>query len=168
MIAAAAAVLSLLGLAGVHRQAVGYSALHSKPSSAVAGGSGRNAITEKIHTTCVAKFSEDGTVKLPELYIDVVPDVAASNVYLMETSSAAALPPRGLCGVESFCKLNPHAPVWFLVASQSFEPSTLAALKALQAAYQNLCVAHLNFSRHFEDTPLLELYLSKKFNETGE
>ncbi|XP_047741170.1 alpha-1,4-N-acetylglucosaminyltransferase-like [Hyalella azteca] len=66
-----------------------------------------------------------------------------------------------------YCKVNPQATVWFLVTAQSLEPSTLAALEALQVAYQNLCVAHVNFTSLFKDTPLLELYHSEKFNNTS-
>ncbi|XP_018013051.2 lactosylceramide 4-alpha-galactosyltransferase [Hyalella azteca] len=116
---------------------------------------------------CRLELTDGSTVELPELYKDVTPDVAAYNVYLMETSSATVVTPRALCGLESYCNHNPGAHVWFLVTSQYLESTTLAELMSLQATYPNLCVAHLNFSSLFQDTPLLELYLSQRFNRTS-
>ncbi|XP_047741178.1 uncharacterized protein LOC108671132 [Hyalella azteca] len=160
-VALALAGLTLL-VSVVHEQAGFAGALLSWSASAADAEHSENEAK-----SCVLLSTADGATELPELYEDVVPDVAASNVYLMETSHAAAVLPRGLCGLESYCKLNPQASVWFLVTAQSLEPPTLAALKALQAAYQNLCVAHVNFTSLFKDTPLLELYHSEKFNNTS-
>ncbi|XP_018025567.1 lactosylceramide 4-alpha-galactosyltransferase [Hyalella azteca] len=115
---------------------------------------------------CLPGVNDPALKSLPRLYVDVAPDPAEQNIYMMDLSLKSNITSKTLCSIESMCTVNGDAHVWLLVTREKLHASTAASLRNLQEICQRLCVAHMNVRVVMRDTPAHALLESDSFWNT--
>ncbi|KAK8395430.1 hypothetical protein O3P69_006227 [Scylla paramamosain] len=104
--------------------------------------------------------------RLHILHRDTAPSHKNTNVFLIDTACNSRPKFRAWCSIESWAQVNPSLQIWFVMTSATISDFEGFPSKLLQK-YSNLNIVGADVEKMVEDTPLKQLFDSKKWTQNN-
>ncbi|MPC34209.1 hypothetical protein E2C01_027590 [Portunus trituberculatus] len=114
-------------------------------------------------TSVMRSAQRDGSLTRKQ---DIVPNQKNTNVFLIDTACNSRPKFRVWCSIESWAHVNPGLQIWFIMTSPRISDFEGFPSKLLQK-YPNLNIVGADVEKMVEDTPLKQLFDSKKWMQNN-